>query len=73
MKKKKWHDYLWIASSAYLILGLFNIMSAWLGLICFVTPLAISALGGGKAYCNKYCGRGQPQRTAAVSNGFFRE
>jgi hypothetical protein len=59
MKKKKWYDYLWIASSAYLILGVFNIMFAWLGLICFVTPLTISVLGGDKAYCNKYCGRGQ--------------
>jgi hypothetical protein len=59
MKKKKWYNYLWIASSAYLILGVFNIMFAWLGLICFVTPLAISILGGDKAYCNRYCGRGQ--------------
>jgi polyferredoxin len=59
MKKKKWYGYLWIASAAYLILGAFNIMFAWLGLICFVTPLAISILGGGKLYCNRYCGRGQ--------------
>ncbi|MDR3353865.1 MAG: 4Fe-4S binding protein [Synergistaceae bacterium] len=59
MKKKKWYDYLWIASSAYLILGVFNIVFAWLGLICFATPLAISILGGDKAYCNRYCGRGQ--------------
>jgi hypothetical protein len=59
MKKKKWYGYLWIASVTYLILGAFNIMFAWLGLICFVTPLAISLLGGDKAYCNRYCGRGQ--------------
>jgi hypothetical protein len=59
MKKKKWYSYLWIASTVYLILGVFNIMFAWLGLICFVTPLAISLLGGDKAYCNRYCGRGQ--------------
>ena len=32
--KKKWYDYLWIASLAYLVLGFFNILFAWLGLLC---------------------------------------
>lgn len=59
MKKKKWFDYLWIFSSVYLLLGLFNIMFAYLGLICFITPLLISIFKGTKAYCNYYCGRGQ--------------
>lgn len=59
MRKKQWYDYLWIASVLYLSLGFFNILFAWLGMICFITPLAISIAGGGKAYCNKYCGRGQ--------------
>lgn len=59
MAKKKWYDYLWIASSVYLVLGIFNILFAWLGLICFITPLAISIIKGNKAYCGKYCGRGQ--------------
>lgn len=59
MNKKKWYDYLWIFSTIYLILGFFNILFAWLGLICFFTPLAISLIKGNKAYCNKYCGRGQ--------------
>lgn len=57
--KKQWYDYLWIFSSLYLLLGLFNILFAWLGLICFITPLAISLVKGSKTYCNKYCGRGQ--------------
>lgn len=56
---KKWYDYLWIFSIVYLMLGFFNILFAWLGLICFVTPLLISIIKGNKAYCNKYCGRGQ--------------
>ena len=56
---KKWYDFLWIFSLAYLILGFFNILFAWLGLICFFLPLGISVLNGNKAYCNKYCGRGQ--------------
>lgn len=59
MKKKKWYDYLWIATIVYLVLGLFNILFAWLGLICFALPLLISIIKGNKAYCNKYCGRGQ--------------
>lgn len=59
MRKKHWYDYLWIASIVYLTLGFFNILFAWLGLICFITPLVISLVGGGKAYCNKYCGRGK--------------
>lgn len=57
--KKHWYEYLWIVSSLYLILGLFNIMFAWLGLICFLLPLLISLTTGTKLYCNKYCGRGQ--------------
>ncbi|MPM32010.1 hypothetical protein SDC9_78568 [bioreactor metagenome] len=58
-KAKRWSDYLWIWSGVYLILGFFNILAAWLGLLCFVIPLAVSAAGGGKSYCNQYCGRGQ--------------
>lgn len=57
--KKHWYDYLWIISFAYLILGFFNIIFAWLGLLCFFIPLIISVAKGTKGYCNRYCGRGQ--------------
>jgi polyferredoxin len=57
--KKRWYDYLWIASLLYLTLGFFNILFAWLGLICFLLPLALSISSKDKVYCNKYCGRGQ--------------
>ena len=57
--KKRWYDYLWVLEVTYLLLGIFNILFAWLGMIYFITPLAISLFGGGKTYCNKYCGRGQ--------------
>ena len=56
---KKWYDYLWIVSLTYLILGFFNILFAWLGLLCFFIPLIIAVAMGSKSYCNKYCGRGQ--------------
>lgn len=59
IKKKPIYEYLWIVSLLYLILGFFNILFAWLGLICFLVPLIISLAGGEKTYCNKYCGRGQ--------------
>lgn len=58
-KKQPWYEYLYIVSALYLILGVFNILFAWLGIICFVIPLVISLVGGGKTYCNKYCGRGK--------------
>ena len=61
MKKqtKHWYDWLWIASLLYLILGFFNILFAWLGLLCFLIPLVMAAAGKEKGYCNRYCGRGQ--------------
>lgn len=59
VKKKQLREYLWIVSSLYLVLSLYNLMFAWLGMICFLTPLTISFMKGSKLYCNKYCGRGQ--------------
>ncbi|PWT28844.1 4Fe-4S binding protein [Butyrivibrio fibrisolvens] len=58
-KKKKWYDYLWIWPIIYFSLGFFNILFAWLGMIDFVVPIFIASLGGGKAFCNRYCGRGR--------------
>ncbi|WP_053984837.1 4Fe-4S binding protein [Niameybacter massiliensis] len=58
-KKKKWWEYLWILTSLYFILGFFNVLFGWLGMICFLTPLMISIFTGNKSYCHHYCGRGQ--------------
>lgn len=66
MKKKPWYEYLWIWSIVYFALGFFNILFAWLGMIDFILPLVIAAGWGSKAFCNKYCGRGQ---LFAVLNG----
>ena len=57
--KKHWYDYLWIFSATYLILGFFNILFAWLGMLCFLLPLLIAIFGGDKMYCKLFCGRGQ--------------
>ena len=56
---KKWYDYLWIWSIVYFALGFFNILFAWMGMIDFLVPLVIAIFGGSKAFCNRYCGRGQ--------------
>ena len=58
-KKKKIWEYLWLTTSLYFILGFFNVMFGWLGLVCFLMPILISLFRGNKAYCNQYCGRGQ--------------
>ena len=57
--KKHWYDYLWIWTICYFALGFFNILFAWLGMIDFLVPLFIAIIGGSKAFCNRYCGRGQ--------------
>ena len=59
MKTKRWNDFLWIWTIVYFSLGFFNILFAWLGLIDFLVPLMIAIFGGSKAFCNRYCGRGQ--------------
>ncbi len=59
MRAKKWYDYLWIAEIIYLLLGFFNILFAWLGMIFFLTPLIMALLTKNKGYCHKYCGRAQ--------------
>ncbi len=58
-KQKRWYNYLWVLSALYIVLGFFNILFAWVGLLCFFIPIIIAIATGHKSYCNKYCGRGQ--------------
>lgn len=58
-KNKHWYEYLWIYTPIYLLLGFFNILFAWLGMIEFCIPLIIALWKGNKVFCNRYCGRGQ--------------
>lgn len=57
--KKHWYDYLWLWSALYFLLGFFNILFAWLGMIDFLLPLAFAVFGGNKFFCGHLCGRGQ--------------
>ena len=54
-----WKEKMWIVSILYFALGFFNIIFAWLGMLCFVIPIMMSIFGKEKAFCNSYCGRGQ--------------
>lgn len=57
--KARWYDYFWIWTVAYFVLGFFNILFAWLGMIDFLLPLLFAVFGGNKWFCNHLCGRGQ--------------
>lgn len=58
-KKTRWYDYLWVWTLLYFVLGFFNILFAWLGMIDFLLPLLLAIFGGNKWFCNRLCGRGQ--------------
>ena len=56
---KNWYDYLWIFTIVYFSLGFFNIIFAWLGMICFIVPLLFAVFKTDKGFYNRYCDRGQ--------------
>ena len=47
--KKKWYQYLWIAEILYWVLGLTNILFAWLGLAFFLFRLFLRLWAATKA------------------------
>lgn len=57
-KIQHWYDYLWLWPIIYFVLGFFNILFAWLGMIDFMVPVLLALFGGNKLFCNRYCGRG---------------
>lgn len=73
MARKSWRNYLWIVTCIYFLLGLYNILFAWLGLIFFLTPLLIAIIRGDKTYCNKYCDRGRLFRLLGSRLGISRK
>ncbi len=70
--KKHWYHYLWIWCVLYFTLGFFHILFAWLGLIDFFLPLIIALVSGSKAFCNRYCDRGQLLRFLGSEKGLSR-
>lgn len=72
-KQKHWYHYMWVFSAFYILMGFVNILFAWVGLLCFLIPLIISAATGHKSYCHKYCGRGQLFDLLGNQLGFSRK
>ena len=50
MKKKHWHDYLWVWTIVYFALGFFNILFAWLGMIDSSCRYSLPCLAEGKHF-----------------------
>lgn len=72
-KQKKWYDYLWIWTIVYFVLGFFNILFAWLGMLDFMLPMLFAIFGGNKFFCNHLCGRGQLLNTLGQDCGCSRQ
>ncbi len=70
--RQHWYNYLWIWSVIYFIMGFFNILFAWLGLISFILPLIFAFGKGNKGFCNRYCDRGQLLRVLGSQRGLSR-
>ena len=71
--KQHWYNYLWVWSVVYFVMGFFNILFAWLGLISFFLPLFFAIGKGSKGFCNRYCDRGQLLRMLGSQKGFSRK
>lgn len=55
--KKKWTDYLFLATLLFFTLGFFNIIFAWLGLACLILPFVFLLKDRKKTWCQNYCPR----------------
>lgn len=57
MTKINWTNFLYIITIAFFVLGFFNIMFAWLGLACLLTPFVLLFTNRKKTWCQGYCPR----------------
>lgn len=55
--KRNWTSYLYLITILFFILGLFNIIFAWLGFICMILPFILLLRDKKKTWCQKYCPR----------------
>lgn len=55
---KNWTNYLYVVTILFFSLGFFNIIFAWLGLICMLMPFVLLYKDKKKTWCNTYCPRG---------------
>lgn len=55
--KRNWTSYLYLITILFFVLGLFNIIFAWLGFICMIMPFILLLRDKKKTWCQKYCPR----------------
>lgn len=55
--KKNWTNYLYILTILFFTFGFINIIFAWIGFACIVTPFILLAKNKRKTWCQKYCPR----------------
>lgn len=55
--KKNWRNYLYIFTITFFVLGFFNIIFGWLGLVCLIVPFIFLAKDKRKTWCQNYCPR----------------
>jgi polyferredoxin len=55
--KRDWKHYLFVITIIFFILGFFNIIFAWLGFVCMISPFVFLAKDGKKTWCQNYCPR----------------
>ena len=55
--KSTWKSKLYIVTIMFFALGFFNIIFAWLGFICMITPFVLLIKNGRKTWCQNYCPR----------------
>lgn len=55
--KKKWIRKTYLFTMLFFTLGFFNIIFAWLGFVCMITPFVLLALDRKKTWCQDYCPR----------------
>ena len=55
--KKIWIKYSYLFTILFFILGLFNIVFAWIGFFCLIMPFVFVAKDKEKTWCQSYCPR----------------
>lgn len=55
--KKLWIKYSYIFTLLFFILGIFNIIFAWIGLLCLILPFVFVIKNREKTWCKFYCPR----------------
>ena len=54
---RKATNYLYIATILFFLLGFFNMLFAWMGLMCMILPFLLLAKDKSKTWCHKLCPR----------------